>query len=104
MPIKVVLDKSGFVIDEFIFYEEDKEIEIRVKKNEYFLKELIIKLLNDSGAVMVNQILVYAGEDYHTDKRESPEFLKRDLFLKISLSKVITLIKSTLQKRNKHMY
>ncbi len=69
MPIKIVLDKSGFVIDEFIFYEEDKEIEIRVKKNEYFLKELIIKLLNDSGSVMVNQILEYAGEEYHTDKK-----------------------------------
>ncbi|WP_051313388.1 ATP-binding protein [Sporocytophaga myxococcoides] len=69
MPIKVVLDKAGFVIDEYIFYEEDKEIEIRVKKNEYFLKELIIKLLNDSGSVMANHILEYAGEEYHTDKK-----------------------------------
>lgn len=86
MPIKVVLDKSGFVIDEFIFYEEDKEIEIRVKKNEYFLKELIIKLLNDSGAVMVNQILVYAGEDYHTDKKgiariPKKRFVPEDFFV-----------------------
>ncbi|MBO9699841.1 MAG: GHKL domain-containing protein [Sporocytophaga sp.] len=69
MPIKVVLDKAGFVIDEFIFYEEDKEIEIRVKKNEYFLKELVVKLLNDSGSVMASHILEYAGEEYHTDKK-----------------------------------
>jgi hypothetical protein len=68
LPFVVTIIKKGYELDEFSYYENEKEIELRIKKSVSVSNEFSIHAISPDKLPIATVHIIYNGKNYTTDK------------------------------------